>query len=89
MSLKDLEQYQEIWRRSWIDINSPDLSVSMAQEKRAYAIRMNRRENFQTKELPEKVYMNHNMKWYLKTEITEEMELLEEEWSISYLDYVK
>ena len=80
------EHCNELVKR-WL--HYPDQVKTEKQEKRDYALAMERRKNFKPKELPKKVFMNHNMKWYLKTEITEEMELREEEWAISYLDYIK
>jgi len=88
MSIKDLEDYQETGRRTAMNFKSSNQHVSLEQEKRDYAIIMERRKNFKPKELPEKVYMNHNMKWYLKEEVTEELLRKEEDWSINWLDHL-
>ena len=84
-----LEKYQETGRRTALDMNSKNQHVSLDQEKRDYAIKMERRKTFTPAKLPEKVYMNHNMKWYLKTEVTDELLKKEEDWAITWLDYLQ
>ena len=85
--LKDLEKYQDNWRRTALDYK--DRTVSLEQQKKDHEVRMERRKTFQPKKLPEKVFMNHNMKWYLKTEVTKELLRKEEDWAIDWLDHLQ